>query len=213
MANPNTPQTGSSGLPTGRRDLPRSPQDQLDDGRIESGPLDLSDTTPQGSSSGAMRKSGDEAFHNPASSAERAATSPQPTTGGARIEGSPAALQSDGPGPFLMLADTLTGDSVVNLAGEDLGDIQGFMLDVRRGSIAYAVLSVGGFLGLGNHLFAIPWSALTLDADNERFILNITHEYLENAPGFDKDHWPDMADPQWASQIHDYYGSSPYWKD
>ncbi|WP_432540242.1 PRC-barrel domain-containing protein, partial [Kineococcus sp. SYSU DK024] len=68
-----------------------------------------------------------------------------------------------GPGPELMGADTLEGDRVVNTRGEDLGKITDNMLDVQRGRIAYAVLSVGGFLGIGDKLFAVPWGAMALD--------------------------------------------------
>jgi len=135
-----------------------------------------------------------------------------PKTGGASIVGAERKV-SDGPGPEVMDADTLIGDSVVNAAGEDLGEIKAIMLDVTTGRIAYAVLSFGGFLGMGNKLFAIPWSALTLDTDEKRFILNIGKERLDNAPGFDKDHWPSMADAPWATQLHKYYDVRPYWDD
>jgi len=119
---------------------------------------------------------------------------------------------SEGPGPQIMAAGTLTGDDVVNAEGETLGKIDSIMLDVPNGKIAYAVLSFGGFLGMGNKLFAIPWRALDLDTDNKCFVLNVDKETLEGAPGFDKDHWPSMADPQWAMQVHSYYGSRPYWQ-
>src|SRR5438477_3471387 len=117
----------------------------------------------------------------------------------------------DGPGPEVMSADTLQGDSVINTKGEDLGNIEEIMIDVQRGRIAYAVLSSGGFLGIGDKLFAIPWRALTLDADRKCFVLNIDKERLEKAPGFDKDHWPSMADTRWATDVHTYYGQRPYW--
>lgn len=128
------------------------------------------------------------------------------------IGGGSPYLDNTGPGPTLMTSDSLTGDSVVNAVGEDLGKIEAIMLDVPRGRVAYAVLSFGGFLGLGDKLFAIPWEALTLDAERECFILDIEKDRLKNAPGFDKDHWPAMADLQWASNIHTYYGSRPYWE-
>jgi sporulation protein YlmC with PRC-barrel domain len=118
----------------------------------------------------------------------------------------------EGPGPQIMAAATLTGEEVVNSEGETLGRIDSIMLDVPSGKIAYAVLSFGGFLGMGDKLFAIPWQALQLDTDNKYFILNVDKEALEHAPGFDKDHWPSMADPQWARQVHSYYGSRPYWQ-
>ena len=115
-----------------------------------------------------------------------------------------------GPGPALMGADTLLGNDVVNTNGDDLGDIKEFMLDMGSGKVAYAVLSFGGMLGMGDKLFAVPWRALTLDTDNKRFVLDVSKDRLENAPGFDKDQWPDMADATWNKQIHDYYGVTPY---
>ena len=114
-----------------------------------------------------------------------------------------------GPGPQLMGVDTLMGNDVYNLQDDDLGDIKEIMLDMRSGRISYAVLSFGGFLGMGEKLFAVPWSALTLDTENKRFTLNVEKDRLENAPGFDKDSWPDMADPAWAKGIQDFYGATP----
>ena len=119
---------------------------------------------------------------------------------------------SDGPGPAIMDAKTLTGDGVVNTKGEDLGKIEAIMLDVASGHIAYAVLSFGGFLGMGTKLFALPWAIFTLDAGEKRFILDVSKEKLESAEGFDKDRWPSMADPEWATRLHTYYGVTPYWR-
>ena len=113
----------------------------------------------------------------------------------------------------MMSAGTLTGDDVYNQHGEDLGDIKEIMLDMRSGRVAYAVLSYGGFLGLGDKLFAVPWGALKLDAENKRFVLNVEKNRLADAPGFDKEHWPNMADPAWAQGIHTYYGTTPYPND
>lgn len=115
-----------------------------------------------------------------------------------------------GPGPSLMGADTLIGDSVVNANEEDLGDIKEIMLDMQTGQVAYAVLAVGGFLGLGEKLFAVPWQALHLDTVNKRFVLNVEKERLKTAPGFDKDAWPDMSDVSWAGGIHSFYGTDPH---
>lgn len=118
-----------------------------------------------------------------------------------------------GPGPRLMGADTLIGNDVYNTQEEDLGDIKEIMLDVSAGEIAYAVLSFGGVFGLGEKLFAVPWKALKLDTENKRFILNISKDRLENAPGFDKDDWPDMADPTWKQDVQNFYQSKTYGKD
>lgn len=117
--------------------------------------------------------------------------------------------RSTGPGPALMGADTLIGDSVVNAQEEDLGDIREIMLDMQTGQVAYAVLAFGGFLGMGEKLFAVPWQALHLDTVNKRMVLNVDKERLKSAPGFDKDAWPDMSDVSWAGGIHSFYGTDP----
>jgi sporulation protein YlmC with PRC-barrel domain len=113
--------------------------------------------------------------------------------------------------PRVLAADTLTGDKVVNLQNEDLGKIEHLMIDLATGRIAYAVLTFGGFLGMGDKLFAIPWSALTVDTVEKRFILKVDKELLKLAPGFDKEHWPNMADRAWGTQVFKYYGAKPYW--
>lgn len=115
-----------------------------------------------------------------------------------------------GPGPGLMGANTLDGNDVFNRQDEDLGDIKEIMLDMGTGRVAYAVLSYGGFMGMGDKLFAVPWHALTLDTANKRFVLDVEKDRLDNAPGFDKDQWPDMADTAWAKEVHEYYGVTPY---
>ena len=117
--------------------------------------------------------------------------------------------RSTGPGPALMGAETLIGDSVVNAREEDLGDIKEIMLDMQTGQVAYAVLAFGGFLGMGEKLFAVPWQALHLDTVNKRMVLDIDKERLKTAPGFDKHAWPDMSDMSWASSIHSFYGTDP----
>ena len=122
--------------------------------------------------------------------------------------GSAAAGDGEGPGPGLMGADTLIGNDVRNADGDELGEIKEIMLDVRSGRVAYAVLSFGGFLGMGERLFAVPWSALTLDTVNKRFVLGVDKERLDDAPGFDKDKWPDMRDPAWRNEINTYYGTA-----
>lgn len=112
-----------------------------------------------------------------------------------------------GPGPELMGADTLLGNEVYNRDQEHLGEVKEIMLNMKTGEVSYAVLSFGGFLGLGEKLFAVPWKALKLDTKNKRFELNVAKSSLDKAPGFDKDQWPDMADVKWAKGIHDYYGA------
>ena len=115
-----------------------------------------------------------------------------------------------GPGPHLMGAETLVGNAVFNRDSVDLGDIKEIMLDMRSGRVSYAVLSFGGFMGVGKKFFAVPWQALKLDTENKRFVLDVSKDQLESAPGFDTDHWPDMADPTWEKSIHAHYGTRPY---
>jgi hypothetical protein len=122
------------------------------------------------------------------------------------------ANKSEGPGPALMGADTLLGNDVYNNDGEDLGDVKEFMIDMASGKVAYAVLSFGGVLGMGDKLFAVPWGALALDTINKRFTLNVPKDVLAKAPGFEKNRWPSMADKTWASGVHEFYGT-PYDND
>src|SRR6266700_1945218 len=108
-------------------------------------------------------------------------------------------------------ASTLIHDKVVNLSGQDIGRIEELMVDVTTGRVAYAVLSFGGFLGIGNKLFALPWSALTIDEAKKRFVVNVTKEQLDRMPGFDKDHWPDLNDLEYATGVYRQWGATPYW--
>ncbi|HEX4277220.1 MAG TPA: PRC-barrel domain-containing protein [Bryobacteraceae bacterium] len=112
----------------------------------------------------------------------------------------------------VLAASTLTGDRVRNPAGEELGKIDEIMVDLGSGRIAYVVLSFGGFLGIGDKLFAVPWSAFRVDQGEHEFILDIDSETLRNAPGFDKGDWPDMSDPSFGMEVHKHYGKTPYWE-
>lgn len=112
----------------------------------------------------------------------------------------------------VLSSSTISGDKVVNRSGDDLGDIKDLMIDVDNGRVAYAVLEFGGLFGLGSKLFAVPLSAMELDAENHRFIFDQSKEALENAPGFDKDHWPNFSDRAWGSAVHSHYGVRPYWE-
>lgn len=111
----------------------------------------------------------------------------------------------------VLSASTLTGDDVVNRAGESLGKIEDLMLDLDRGRIAYAVLSYGGFLNMGNKLFAVPWDALEIDMPNKRVRLDLPKEKLETAPGFDKENWPKGADTAFIGDVYRHFGTPQYW--
>ena len=111
--------------------------------------------------------------------------------------------------PKLFGARAFLGSEIYNRREDRLGILKEFMLDLDSGRICYAVMSFGGILGIGEKLFAIPWRALTHDAENACFVLDITEERLMNSPGFDKRHWPDMGDAAWVQDIDTFYGISP----
>ncbi|HEY0191377.1 MAG TPA: PRC-barrel domain-containing protein [Kofleriaceae bacterium] len=109
-------------------------------------------------------------------------------------------------------ASTLIHDKVVNLAGDDIGQIEELMIDVTTGRVAYAVMSFGGFLGIGNKLFALPWSAITVDEVKRCFVVNVTRDTLDGMPGFDKEHWPDQGDLEHAAGVYRQWGGgSSHW--
>jgi len=109
--------------------------------------------------------------------------------------------------PRLRQADQLIGARVRNPEGKDLGEIKDLVSDPDGQSVSYAVLSFGGFMGLGEDLYAIPWDALTVrndvtDDEPVTVVLNIDKKQLENAEGFAEDDWPDAGDPRWARSAH-----------
>lgn len=108
----------------------------------------------------------------------------------------------------------IIGATVMNRTDENLGRIEDIVLDQSRGKISYAVLSFGGFLGLGDKWFAIPWDSLSVKYDNEtkdkfHFVLNVDKDKLKNAEGFDKNHFPYVANPKWALDIEVFYKNAP----
>ena len=114
--------------------------------------------------------------------------------------------------PQAMAASTMIGDHVVNREGKEVGTIHELMIDLDSGRVTYAVLKFGGFLGMGEKLFAVPWPSLSVDLDRERFVLDVDVDKLKSAPGFDKSDWPNMGDRYWGTEIHKFYGRKPYWE-
>lgn len=100
------------------------------------------------------------------------------------------------------------GVTVKNPEGDKLGKIEEIVLDKLSGQVHYVVLSFGGILGMGDKFFAFPWKSISYSKDDKSFILNVSKEKLKGAKGFDKDHWPDMAQEQWAQDIKSYYNDS-----
>jgi Uncharacterized conserved protein len=107
----------------------------------------------------------------------------------------------------------MTGEKIVSREGEELGTLQELMIDLSTGHVNYAVLSFSGCLGFGDKLFAIPWPALTLNAEEHTFTLHVDKDELADAPGFEKDNWPGEAEYEsgWLFDLYEYYGYIPYW--
>jgi sporulation protein YlmC with PRC-barrel domain len=112
----------------------------------------------------------------------------------------------------LMKGSTFIGADVENPQGQNLGDIKDVVIDRASGRIAYAVVSFGGFLGMGEKLFAVPWGAFSQPSDNkDKVVLAVDKERLKDAPGFDANNWPQMASQEWVTSLYSYYNVSPYW--
>jgi sporulation protein YlmC with PRC-barrel domain len=101
----------------------------------------------------------------------------------------------------------LSGMDVKNPNGQDLGEIKDLVIDVNSGKVVYGALSVGGVLGIGDKLFAVPWKAFTLkhSEDDQHLVLAVEKETFKTAKGFDQDHWPDVANQQWAAENDKFY--------
>lgn len=113
--------------------------------------------------------------------------------------------------PIVKTNKEVVGRKVINPQGENLGKVEEIMVDSIPGRVAYAVLSFGGFLGVGDKFFAVPWSALDWNPERQAFVINADKRFLENAPGFDKNNWPDMSDTTLRTSIYSYYKAQPYW--
>jgi len=101
---------------------------------------------------------------------------------------------------------SIVGTNVQNAQGESLGEIEDLMVNTHSGDVDYAVVSFGGFLGMGDKLFAVPLQAFNTDTDAEKMILDVPKDRLESAPGFDKDNWPKHGDTKWTQDVRTYYG-------
>ena len=111
-----------------------------------------------------------------------------------------------------MKASSIIGTGVVNAIGENLGNVKEVVLDPRSGKVAYVVVSFGGFLTMGEKLFAIPFSAFDYNLTKKEYVLDVPKERLEAAPGFDSNNWPSMGEESWNRDVYNFYGRSPYWE-
>jgi len=108
-------------------------------------------------------------------------------------------------------ASSIIGTEVTNSDGEDLGKFEDLVIDLELGVISYAILSYGGFMGMGNKWFALPWRAFSPSNSEKKFVLGVSEEKLKDAEGFDKDNWPQM-DRTWGAALYERYGYKPYWE-
>jgi len=108
--------------------------------------------------------------------------------------------------PQARSVSTLLGNQVVDRTGHEVGRIQELMMDPKDGRVTYAVMSFGGVLGVGEKLFAVPWVSLELDPEKDRFVMDVDRERLKDAPGFDKDDWPNMSGTYWGTDVPKFYG-------
>lgn len=115
-------------------------------------------------------------------------------------------------GPLVKASD-LIGKDIKNREGTDMGDVNELAIDLHSGRVAYAVVSFGGFLGIGDKLVAVPFRALKPGPKGDYLMLDVPKEKLEKAPNFDKDKWPDMDDDEWGRTVHGFYGVDPYWSE
>lgn len=104
-----------------------------------------------------------------------------------------------------LAATSIIGDLVENPDGQELGKIDNIMINLKNGSIDYVIVEYGAFFGIGGKLFAIPYQELKINPNRRSYILNRDKEYLQNAPGFNKSHWPDTNDHPYFKDVNKYY--------
>ncbi len=105
----------------------------------------------------------------------------------------------------------LIGRKVHDAQDEELAEVTDFMIDTRHGHVAYAILNYGGILGLGKSYVAVPYQALELDAEEERFVLDADQDTIDQL-AFSGGERPEMTDGPWAQRVHEVFGQEPYWQ-
>ena len=110
----------------------------------------------------------------------------------------------------LISADKVEGTAVYNREGERLGTVEDVMLDKVSGKVAFAVMSFGGFLGIGEKYHPLPWATLSYDVQQGGYVVDMTREQLEGAPSYGMDENVDLNDDAYGRRVYDYY-KAPYW--
>ncbi len=109
----------------------------------------------------------------------------------------------------LISSEEVQGTTVYDPRGNDIGEIDHLMIDKVSGNVRYAIMSFGGFLGLGENHFPLPWNSLHYDRDREGYVANVTEQQLRDAPEFSDDSWTDRG---FETRLHEHYQAEPYWK-
>jgi sporulation protein YlmC with PRC-barrel domain len=107
----------------------------------------------------------------------------------------------------LIASDRVEGTSVYDMQGNKLGSIDTLMIDKTSGQVSYAVLSFGGFLGMGESHYPLPWDQLRYDTRQDGYVVGITEAQLKDAPRYDTSDRIDWTDESWRGRIDDYYGA------
>lgn len=113
------------------------------------------------------------------------------------------------PNHQLISSEDVEGTEVYGLGAEKVGSIDHLMIDKLSGRVIYAVMSFGGFLGLGHSHYPVPWAALKYDTSLGGYRTSITEQQLRDAPEFSDDSW---SDRDWETVTHQHYGVAPYWE-
>lgn len=109
----------------------------------------------------------------------------------------------------LIGADKVQGTTIYNTRGDDLGEVDDLMIDKLTGKVAYAVVTYGGFLGIGTDRRALPWGVLTYDTNLNGYVVSADDDVLRSAPaGADE---RELNDRTWGSRLYEHYGVPPYW--
>ena len=110
----------------------------------------------------------------------------------------------------LISSDKVVGTAVYNRLGEHLGSVYGLMVDKQTGQVAYAVMSFGGFLGMGESYHPLPWRVLTYDTRQGGYVVDLDRSRLGAAPSYTSSTLPNWSDRSYAHRVDDFYGVPPY---
>jgi hypothetical protein len=111
----------------------------------------------------------------------------------------------------LISADKVEGTAVYNPAGEKLGTVENLMIDKLSGRVGYAVMSFGGFLGMGESRHPLPWDILKYDTNLGGYVVDMDQDILRGAPTYDEAQNVNWEDRDWNKRLHEYYGVAPHW--